>query len=123
MVSTKRAFVPMKFLAAYLLMFTFLALGTGGLEYLHNLQHAAEDARADAMAAASGQSHQDHHHDETNCSMHAQLHIALFLFRTLPPLLGIGALLAILKLRLQHSIPLILLHRIDCRGPPALLPA
>ncbi len=112
----------MKPVAAYLLIITFLALGTGGLEHLHNLQHAAEDAREDAIAAASGHPQQDHHHDETNCSMHAQLHIALFLILSIPPLLGIGQLLAILKLRLQHSIPLILLHRIDCRGPPALLP-
>ena len=57
----------LKRLASILLLFCFLGVGTGAAEFLHDLQHAADDAREDAIARSAGQPVQEHHHDETNC--------------------------------------------------------
>ena len=59
-------------------MICYLALGTGALEYVHNLQHAAEDAREDALHIACGKPVEHHEHDDGNCEIHQQLHLAFF---------------------------------------------
>jgi hypothetical protein len=94
-------------------------LGTGALEYVHNLQHAAEDAREDAIAQASSNpgGHQ-HQHDETNCGVHAQLHTALFMTHWVPLLICLGLFVAFLSLLDAPLIGRLLPARIDCRGPP-----
>jgi hypothetical protein len=107
--------------ASYLLLFVFLALGTGAAEYVHNKQHAAEDAREDAIAAASGKPTEEHHHDETNCAVHAQLHMPYVAMRWVPIILGIGRLIAFLSLAITPLIPRMLPVRVACRGPPVKL--
>jgi hypothetical protein len=104
--------------ASYLLLCVFLALGTGAAEYVHNLQHAAEDAKEDAIAAASGHPSQEHHHDESNCAVHAQLHMPFVAVGWVPILLTLGLLLALLSLSITPLIPRMLPVRVDCRGPP-----
>jgi hypothetical protein len=104
--------------SAILLAFCYLALGTGGLEYAHNLQHAAEDAKVDAIATAAGAPVEHHQHDETNCDVHAQLHLALFLTSWVPTLICLGLFVAFLTLILTPLIPRLVPVRIDCRGPP-----
>lgn len=103
---------------AILLLLCFAALGTGAAEYLHNLQHAAEDRREDAVALSLGQPIEHHHHDETNCDTHAQLHIALFITNWVPLLVFLGLFVAFLTLLDTPLIPRRQPVRIDCRGPP-----
>jgi hypothetical protein len=104
--------------AAILLAMCFLAHGTGMLEYLHNLEHAREDAEEDAKILAAGQPVEHHHHDETNCEVHAQLHMALFFTSWTPVLVFLGLFVAFLTLLavpvVSHRSP----RRIHCRGPP-----
>jgi hypothetical protein len=105
--------------AAILLALCFLALGSGTLEFLHNLQHQREDASEAALAAAAGRSIPSHQtHDESNCDFHAQLHVPLLAAVWIPLLVLLGAFVAFLTLLARplagHRVPL----RIDCRGPP-----
>jgi hypothetical protein len=89
-------------LASILLLLAFFGIGTGAIEYWHNLEHHA-----------STQSH-----DETNCPTHAILRAPAVL-TTAPPLLCSTdaqpdrVLIISPSLPSQHS-PI----RIDCRGPP-----
>jgi hypothetical protein len=114
--------VPRRF-ATILLLAWFAALATGSLEYLHNLQHAADDARlASAVATEPADVQPPHplpHHDERNCDLHAQLHLALFATSSAPPLVFLGLLLAFLTLLRAPLISRLAPARIDCRGPPA----
>ena len=114
-----RRIPPVNRVASYLLLFVFLALGTGAAEYVHNKQHAAEDAHEDAIATASGKPAEEHHHDESNCAVHAQLHMPYVAMRWVPIILGIGRLIAFLSLSITPLIPRMLPVRVACRGPPA----
>lgn len=100
-------------------MLAYLALGTGALEYVHNLQHASEDARIDALAAAAGAPATSHPHDDSNCDIHAQLHMAIFLSHWLPVLVCLGLFVAFVILLDSPLIPRPQPVRIGCRGPPA----
>jgi hypothetical protein len=111
----------LKKLASILLLACFLALGTGTLEYLHNLQHAEQDAREDAAAKASGQPVDEHHHDDSNCQVHAQLHMPFTGGAGwLPILVFLGLFVAFLTLLDTPLIPRLTPARIDCRGPPTV---
>ena len=103
---------------ALVLLLCFAAIGTGTLEYLHNLQHAAEDARADALAQAAGQPIDEHHHDEFNCSVHAQLHLPFVSAGWVPLLVCLGLFVAFVTLLNTPLIPRLTPARIGCRGPP-----
>jgi hypothetical protein len=103
------------------LLLVFLALGTGTLEYLHNLQHAQEDAREDALLARKGgplTPHESHEHDDSNCPVHAQLHLPLMSGGWVPLLVLLGLFVAFLSLLSQPLIHRAVPARIDCRGPP-----
>ena len=105
-------------LASILLVTVFLALGTGALQYLHNLKHAREDAREDAIAKSSGQPLEHHQHDESNCFVHAQLHVPTISAGWVPLLVFLGLFVAFLT---QIATPLVSqtrIFRIACRGPP-----
>ena len=104
--------------ASFFLVLCFLGLGSGGMEYVHNLQHDAEDAIEDAKARAAGLPAEQHHHDESNCHVHAQLHLGLVSTGWVPFLVALGLLVAFLTLRDQPLIPRAMPVRIDCRGPP-----
>jgi hypothetical protein len=106
--------------ASTILIALFLALGTGSLQYLHNLQHLAEDARQDALDRASGKPVESHHHDEGNCSTHAALFFAFFFGGWTSYVICLGLLIAFLVLLDARQVPRLLPLRIDCRGPPAV---
>jgi hypothetical protein len=108
----------LKRVTSIVLLICFLGLGTGTLEYLHELQHAREDAVVDAMAKAAGLPVKPHHHDESNCEICAQLHVQFVFTQWAPLLVCLGLFVAFLTLL---DTPLILRRlpvRIDCRGPP-----
>ena len=104
----------------FVLLICFLALGTGTLQYLHNLQHLTEDAREDAIARASGQATEHHQHDESNCEIHAQLVLAFFFDGFTPLLILLGLLAQRPIVASLFRISRLPLFRIDCRGPPGL---
>jgi hypothetical protein len=117
--------------ASYALLVTFLLMGGGALEYLHNWAHELEDRMEDQAEAAKAAAlatdlhvapaQQEHHHDENNCEMHAQLHMAIILFSWTPFLIWLGIWVAFLSLLGVPLIPRLLPLRIDCRGPPCAL--
>jgi hypothetical protein len=111
----------LKYLAASLLVTCYLALGTGALERLHDLEHDVQDARIDAWAKAAHLPVLPHHHDESNCEIHAQLHMAIIFAGWVPLLVLLGLFIAFLTLLDTPLIPRLLPVRIDCRGPPARL--
>jgi hypothetical protein len=121
--------------ASYALLITFLLMGTGALEYLHNWAHELEDrledqkeAVAEALAAPPLPPNmhripmqRQHEHDENNCEVHAQLHMAIILYSWTPLLIWLGIWIAFLSLLAVPLIPRPLPERIDCRGPPCAL--
>jgi hypothetical protein len=113
----------LKRLASYLLLLVFLALGTGAAEYVHNRQHAAEDAIEDAAIVALGHPSQEHHHDESNCVVHAQLHMQYEAVGWVPILISAGLFVGFLSLLADPFIHRMMPLRVDCRGPPLLFTA
>jgi hypothetical protein len=115
--------------ASCLLLLTFLLIGSGALEYIHNWAHELEDRINDRSEAMLSQSagidphanpgHQEHHHDESNCEVHAQLHMAIIAYGWTALLIWLGIWIAFLTLLAIPLIPRLLPVRIDCRGPPA----
>ena len=105
-----------------LLLVCFLALGSGYALYLHEQQHAREDAEEAAAAKAAGLPAPDHpDHDDNNCPVHAQLHMLMVTGTVLPVILLLGlAVVFLTELPAQSPTshaPLVA----DCRGPPVLL--
>ncbi len=105
-------------LSSILLLVTFLGLGTGGLSYLHDRQHEAEDAAEAADRRAAGLPVEHHHHDESNCPVHAQLHAPLIAGGWVPPPLASARLLAVLSTLRQPLVHRRPPARADCRDPP-----
>jgi hypothetical protein len=106
--------------AAISLMLCFLGLGSGALEYLHNLQHEREDAAEAQLARAAGLPEQPHKtHDETNCGFHAQLHVPMLSAGWVPLLVLLGVFVAYLSTLAPPLVGQRIPLRIDCRGPPA----
>ena len=104
--------------ASILLLLCFLGLGTGVLEYFHNLDHALEDAQVDAAAKAAGLPVNQHHHDDSNCETHAQLHLPYIAAGWVPILVCLGLWVSFLTLLDTSLIASLIPARIDCRGPP-----
>ncbi|MDB5289517.1 MAG: hypothetical protein JWL69_758 [Phycisphaerales bacterium] len=98
----------------------FAALGSGALEYLHNAQHARQDAAMQAAARAAGKPYRHSPlHDDSNCGVHLQLHFPLIAYGFVMLLSRLGLLIAILAIVAAALRPRAVLARIDCRGPPA----
>jgi hypothetical protein len=108
-------------LASILLLLCFAALGTGTLEYLHNLQHAREDAAEAAVAKAAGlpDTPAPAPHNESNCDVHAQLHVPLMTAAWVPLLVLLGLFVAFLTQLAPVPPVQELPSRLACRGPPA----
>jgi hypothetical protein len=100
-------------LTGVILIGLFLAMFSGGMEYAHNRQHAREDALA-------GTPHQQH--DESNCVLHAQLRAPILSGGWVPLLVCLGLFVTFLTLLADQPAAHRPLTRLDCRGPPALLP-
>ncbi len=104
-----------------MLMVCFLALGSGYALYLHEQQHAREDAAEAAACKSAGLPAPDHpDHDDNNCPVHAQLHMLMVTATVLPVLLLLALVVAFLNelppfVPASHA-PLVA----DCRGPPLL---
>ncbi len=114
-------------LTSILLLVTFLGLGTGGFSYLHERQHAAEDA-AEAVADGAADRHggrpaEHHHHDETNCPRCAQLHLPMVAVAAPPPVVSVGPLVSTLSLVRRSLVCRPPPAQADCRDPPVVLPA
>jgi hypothetical protein len=114
----RRKLPAVKRAASILLLIWSVALGTGALQYLHNLQHLAEDAHQDALDAAAGKPVESHHHDEGNCPTHAALFFAFFFDGWTSYVVYLGLLISFLALLDARQLLQLLPFRIDCRGPP-----
>ena len=103
---------------AILLLLAFLALGSGGFEYVHNHQHLH-----DGVAHADGDPHHDDAptpaHDAANCFLHHLLRAPLLSIGWTPILVCLGLFVAFLTLLSPPLIAQRQYVRIDCRGPPA----
>jgi hypothetical protein len=105
--------------AAILMILCYAALGSGAAEYLHNAEHAAEDAAAAVLARDAGMP-LDHApiHDESNCPIHAQLHMAGLAVSWTPLLVCLGIFIAFLTLLASRLPGERVAFAISCRGPP-----
>lgn len=109
--------------AANLLVVCFLALGTGALQFVHELGHLLEDREENAAALAAAVANHavppaHEHHDEDNCQICAQLHLTYISGGWTPVLVCLGLFVAFLSLLDTPLIPRLLPLRLDCRGPP-----
>jgi len=107
-----------------ILLVSFLALGSGLMEYWHNLQHEMEDAIEAAQAPRMGGQESTptgvpKHHDENNCPVHAQLHMPAMPVAWVPLLILMGAFVAFLSELAEQRAGVRVCLNIDCRGPPA----
>jgi hypothetical protein len=107
----------MQRVAAIVLVLCFIAVGSGAIEYLHNAQHAAEDARIAAVGFQSD--HGRPFHDDSNCAFHTQLHLPAMPAAWVPLLICLGLFVAFLSLLLPPLLPQRTAVLITCRGPPA----
>ncbi len=101
----------MRRLPQVVLTIVFLALGSGALGHIHNLDHQNEHEHA------AGEPHPVP--DESNCDLHAQLHLPLLTGGWVPLLVCLGLLVAFLSLLNSPLTSRQLLLQLDCRGPPA----
>lgn len=106
--------------ASIALLISFLGLGSGALNYVHQLEHAREDAAIDAVLRTAGLPVQPHHHDDSDCQLCAQLHMQFVFIHWVPFLVCLGLFVAFLTLLDRPLIPRPLPVRIDCRGPPVV---
>ena len=101
----------------------FLARGIGLVEYVHNTQHAKEDAQCAALSNAdrSRPDRQTPVHDDSNCAIHAQLHLPLIATPIVVLLICAGLLVAFVTQLAPVRADIRLPSRLDCRGPPSLV--
>ena len=102
-----------------LLAISFTLLGSGALEHVHNLDHAARDAGYGDARHADGDHPAPAGHDESNCDIHAQLQAPLIAAGWVPALVCLGLFVAFLTLLSPRLMPQRVPLRTDCRGPPA----
>lgn len=105
--------------AVAVLVLAFLTLGSGALEYVHNLSHLHQHAEA---AGHHDDAPADDQHDATNCFLHAMLRAPLLSGGWTPILICLGLFVAFLTMLSARPAAQRVRARIDCRGPPALLP-
>ena len=107
-------------LSAIFLACWFVALGSGALAALHDLQHDREDAAIAAADRAAGRPERDApQHDESNCPVHAQLHLPFIAAGWVPLLVCLGLFVAFLTLLPAPGVSYRSPVRLDCRGPPS----
>ncbi len=115
-----RRLLTVRYVTATLLAICFMALGTGSLGYLHDLEHEREDA---ALAESPGQSPSQlpaHPvHDDTNCPLHAQLHMPMISIGWAPLLVCVGLFIAMASLAAPRLSPQRAAVPANSRGPPS----
>jgi len=102
------------FLAALLAL-----ISTGGVNYLHELQHHhVHDAGAVSRTGIGSALHEGDDHDESACPVCATLHMPLLAGAYVPVLICLGVIVSFLTQITRpltgRRVPL----SIDCRGPP-----
>lgn len=119
----------MRRLTSWLLIVCFAALGTGAMQHLHRLQHAAADAAAahqacshDAGSTGSPAPHvpgSDRVHHEQDCPLCVQLHQAAC--APAPALTCLGVFEPVGSVELAPQEPAVSIHLAAavCRGPPS----
>jgi hypothetical protein len=105
--------------AAILLLLVYAGLGSGALEFVHNAQHLAEDAREIVRAFDAGaQAPHAPVHDDSNCPVHSRLHTSSLAVASVPLLICLGLFVAFLTLMAPSIRAQRVLFDISCRGPP-----
>jgi hypothetical protein len=103
-----------------LLIAAFLALGTGALSYLHNVDHRHLEREHASLATRDGLPPRPSPlPDDNNCKTHAQLHQPVSAAAWTPLLVFLGLFVAFLTLLTPEPVSYRPLLRLDCRGPPA----
>jgi hypothetical protein len=111
---------PVHRIAAVILVFCYLALGSGAVERWHNAQHAAEDAAAIRAAEDAGlPAPVIPIHDDSNCFVHAQIHLSTMAVAWVPLLILLGVFVAFLTLLPMKVAGVVPQFALACRGPPA----
>jgi hypothetical protein len=101
-------------LIGIILLLAVAAVGSGALRYVHELDHAARDARA----AHAGEPKPTVPHDESNCFVHAQLNLPMLQTGYVAVLVCLGVFvtfLTLLSTPVRSRRPVV---RLDSRGPP-----
>ena len=112
----------MRLVAVLLLLITFLGIGSGAWQHLHNQTHAAEDAAAIAAAQRDGQPLPVVPvHSDANCFIHAQLHASAIFVGWVTLLICLGLFVAFLTEIARPLVSQRPIFRFDCRGPPVCL--
>lgn len=110
----------MRRVAAILLIMAFLALGAGAVQYAHNVQHLLEPVALHDHSGSSEPAEEDH---PVGCFLHSVLQAPILSAGWVPLLVCLGLFIAFLTLLSERPVAERLFERLDCRGPPALLPA
>jgi hypothetical protein len=100
------------------LLGSFLFLGSGLLERVHNLVHEHQDA---AAAHRQHGSETPPPHDETDCFLHGLLRAPVMSVGWVPVLVFLGLFVAFVSELADRPTLAKLPSRLDCRGPPARL--
>jgi hypothetical protein len=90
-----------------LLIGAILTFGSGAMQFAHN--HDANAGEA--------------HHNEANCLLHALMKGPMLDTGSTATLVCLGLFVAFLTMLTSQPAAQRFLTRLDCRGPPALLPA
>jgi hypothetical protein len=130
-------------LIGILVLSWFALQGAGTLRFLHDWQHAIDDARLTAIAGGHGHGHggHPHHvhdpdpwddgtsrdpaeapprpvHDDSNCAIHMQLNAPITGAAWTPVLIALGLLVAFLTMLAPVWVSRWPAMRLACRGPP-----
>jgi hypothetical protein len=104
-------------LMSLLLAVLLAAISTGGVGYLHELQHHHRDAGSARFAGISNSDDDDLH--EHACALCATLHMPTVPAGYVPVLICLGLFVAFLTQIAPPPVRGRIALPIDCRGPPA----
>jgi hypothetical protein len=100
---------------ALMLACCFALLGTGAVQYLHQLQHQHE---ASGIHQSDPWKHQPGKHSDSNCQLCLQLHQPLVAAENQAPSIGVMAIAGMISASADSAITSLPIRHIDCRGPP-----
>ncbi len=103
----------MRRVPAILLLLAIVALGSGPLRYVHELDHADRHSHAHEPGGEP-----EHHDDPAKCFVHAQLTLPMLVAGPAPLLVLAGLLIAVLALSPGRAPSCRLILAAHPRGPP-----